>query len=175
MTLNDSSHPTYLPEMISFLLFCTAFLSLFATLGHCQSWNCPLVNNIGGINCSSPELCCGAGTINPSCLPECNIEGMHCCRWFLSATQCNRTESCCGSLGPGASSSAFCCPPKTFCCQHSTGVNTCCNMGDTCCGLPGATSWCCPARCSCPAAPAQPGTCDCPPEDTTETTGDAVK
>jgi len=106
-----------------------------------QSSPCNAAGNIGGLNCSSPTACCGSGTMEPSCLPLDNSK--KCCQWYLASTQCNATQSCCGSLGAGASSYAFCCAASTTCCSHGFGSNTCCNHGAVCCGIQDSISWCC--------------------------------
>jgi hypothetical protein len=95
--------------------------------------NCMSALNAFGVTCTANEDCCGAGTMTPQCIAK--GSGKQCCRHFLSATACNASQTCCGMLGVGASSFAFCCNAGSTCCQAQSGhdVSTCCPTGTTCC------------------------------------------
>jgi hypothetical protein len=96
--------------------------------------NCPSYRGGQGPHCFlAVEECCGAYSMSPRCSKK--GEGNQCCGWYLSSTTCNATQSCCGMMGPGASSYAFCCNGASTCCNsmYSTGTATCCPAGTTCC------------------------------------------
>jgi hypothetical protein len=95
--------------------------------------NCMSVQNVFGVTCTADEDCCGFGTMTPQCIAQ--GSGMHCCTHFLSATACSASQTCCGMLGVGASSFAFCCNAGSTCCQAQLVAQgaTCCPTGTTCC------------------------------------------
>jgi hypothetical protein len=96
--------------------------------------SCPSYGGYNVKQCSAEEDCCGYNTMSPQCVSK--TSGDKCCTWFKSATTCNSTQSCCGMMGPGASSYAFCCNEGTECCQARTGYSgtaTCCPTGTKCC------------------------------------------
>jgi len=108
---------------------------VFSTMACPNANNCPAYGGSQGPHCFTQyETCCGQGSMSPKCMSKSN--GDHCCGWFLSSTTCNSTQGCCGMLGPGASSYAFCCAPQTTCCTARVGydgVSVCCPTGTTCC------------------------------------------
>jgi hypothetical protein len=96
--------------------------------------SCPSYGGYNVKQCSAEEDCCGFNTMSPQCVSK--TSGDKCCTWFKSATTCNSTQSCCGMLGVGASSYAFCCNEGTERCQARTGYSgtaTCCPAGTKCC------------------------------------------
>jgi hypothetical protein len=108
---------------------------VFSTSSCPNANNCPAYGGSQGPHCFTQyETCCGQGSMSPKCMS--NSNGDHCCGWYLSSTTCNSTQSCCGMLGPGASSYAFCCGPETTCCTARIGydgTSSCCPAGTTCC------------------------------------------
>lgn len=139
---------------LSLIMKATSFSTFVVLLGALilfqslqgQEFYCYNAGRSGGVNCTSEKLCCSEGTMAPTCLPG---DGSKiCCRWYLAATQCDPDETCGGSLGTGASSSAFCCKNQ-FCGASGIGVNTCCNEGETCCGIRSVASWCCASNQKC--------------------------
>jgi hypothetical protein len=104
----------------------------------CDGWN----------NCPGPgpedtshhcfnrtETCCGEGTMSPKCLAKNTTD--QCCKWFLSSKTCEKSQVCCGGMGPGTTSYAFCCDAGSTCCNtrgRTTGMGVCCPSGTTCCG-----------------------------------------
>jgi len=96
--------------------------------------NCPSWGSTNGPTCTADQDCCGYGTMSPQCVDK--DAGKQCCQWFKAATTCNSTQSCCGMMGPGASSYAFCCNEGSSCCQAqsaTSGTSSCCPAGTTCC------------------------------------------
>jgi hypothetical protein len=97
------------------------------------------------VNCNeATETCCGAHTRTPSCVAK--TSDKKCCTWHESATTCAALQSCCGQLGTGATSVAFCCDEFTSCCTArvaTNGSSACCNPGTKCCQGPNL-GFCCP-------------------------------
>lgn len=111
----------------------------------CAGWNnCRGAANSPGVHCFTQfEDCCGAGTMFPQCITK--GSGEQCCTWYLAAAQCNSTQSCCGMMGPGASSYAYCCNEGSSCCTARIGydgTSSCCPAGTTCC-QGGSVGLCC--------------------------------
>jgi hypothetical protein len=102
---------------------------------NCDGWNnCPGRGGTANHCFNRTEECCGYNTISPQCLEK--SSGDKCCTWFLGAISCEASEVCCGGLGPGASSSAYCCDAGSTCCHTrspTTGAGACCPSGTTCC------------------------------------------
>lgn len=93
----------------------------------CEGDSCPSAGSGGTLVCTGGSRCCGEDSMFPSCIAP--NSGKKCCTHFMAATQCDAADACCGSLGPGASSSASCCKaPTGFCCG---GYNT--NSYGSCC------------------------------------------
>jgi hypothetical protein len=105
------------------------------TSARCPGWaNCPFRGGYPKHCWDGLETCCGYNTMFASCIP--NDSGSHCCTHYLAARACNATQTCCGMLGPGASSYAFCCNEGSTCCQARSsysGSASCCPTGTTCC------------------------------------------
>jgi len=98
------------------------------------------------IQCAAGTVCCGNGTIFPSCMTDDGSK--KCCVWYLGATQCNASDVCGGEEGPGASSAALCGPPDSVFCNQGLGINKFCTADQVCCGTT-EMAWCCPHGDSC--------------------------
>jgi hypothetical protein len=112
----------------------------------CANWgNCRYAGSgTGAKHCfDDVETCCGWGTMTPKCVPK--NSNKQCCQHFLASTTCDGTQTCCGMLGTGASSFAFCCNAGSTCCKSrgtGNGVGTCCPGATTCCQA-GSIGLCC--------------------------------
>jgi hypothetical protein len=108
--------------------------------------NCLYKASSSGIYCDpATSDCCGYSTMFPSCMAK--DSGNKCCVWYSAATQCNSTQSCCGGLGPGASSYASCCNEGTACCTARIGYDgssSCCRGDQKCCQA-STFGYCCEA------------------------------
>jgi len=113
------------------------------------------------IQCEPGTVCCGNGTLYPSCMVDDGTK--QCCEWYLGATQCNATEVCGGQEGPGASSYALCGPPDSVFCNQGLTLNKFCTAEQVCCGNGTYEAWCCPHGDSC-------GTYDSPCQITPDST-----
>jgi hypothetical protein len=113
----------------------------------CPNWNnCMFIATNGGPHCwDGYQYCCGDGTMEAQCVP--NTSQDVCCTYFLAAGLCSSTSSCCGELGPGASSGVVCCEEGSTCCEASPsydGTSSCCPEGTTCCSA-ASVGLCCAA------------------------------
>lgn len=104
------------------------------------TYSCPGLDGYS-IQCRDDLSCCTGegGGMQPQCYDNSTKQ---CCEWWISSTLCELSQSCCGALGTGASSSAFCCAAGSECCRtQEDGESQCCSKDEICCT--GENSYCC--------------------------------
>jgi hypothetical protein len=132
-------------KMRALVLIALGLVMSGATRAQDEQPNCLYAGSGGsGIYCDpATSDCCGYSTMSPSCLEH--DSGNKCCVWYAASKQCNSTQSCCGGLGPGASSYASCCNEGTACCTARIGYDgssSCCGADQKCCQA-SSLGYCC--------------------------------